>query len=593
MVGTPGRVGQKLGNYQLMQLLGQGGFAEVYLGEHIYLKTPVAIKVLQAHLSSAEDRESFTQEAQIVARLLHPHIIRVTDFGLDNETPFLVMDYAPNGTLRTRHPRGTRLPLATVIDYTKQVAGALQYAHNQKLVHRDIKPENMLLGRNNELLLSDFGIALVAQSSRHQSLQNVVGTVAYMAPEQIQGHPRFASDQYALAIVVYEWLSGQVPFRGSFTELCAQHVFSPPPSLQQVLPELPTEVDNVLQIALAKDPKQRFGSIEVFASALEQASQTRTVRPSSRSATGQQQIVLRTTPAPRPSFPSTQQATPVISAPFERGAQPRSTEPAQYRASGFAPSRQSAQQSLVTPSSPHIPPGGAQYLAAPYHGQLPYPPVPYTQPAYAHHQWGQLSTHKPSMWRFGLSQLLALIVGVALYNLSSHVTASLPFAGTNHFIQLNNLTLLFFSTAFGPWVGLLVAFFGDLSLPLLSYPHLEFVNGALQVLSTSTYSFTTNWLFVGVDSLVGFLAGLTGFHAIYRQGNSSLFGALLAADLMSTILLFTADIITYFTYTITFQRDITRFLFSSTIPNIIFCVVLLPILLLLYSAIAPRNRDDF
>src|SRR5437899_10154128 len=116
------------------------------------------------------------------------------------------MDYAPNDTLRHRHPRGTRLPSAVFLPYVKQVASALQYAHDQKLIHRDIKPENMLLGRNNEVLLSDFGIAIMIQSSRSQHLQDTAGTIAYMAPEQLRGKPSPASDQYALGIAVYDWL---------------------------------------------------------------------------------------------------------------------------------------------------------------------------------------------------------------------------------------------------------------------------------------------------------------------------------------------------------------------------------------------------
>src|SRR2546429_9597612 len=223
--------GQKLGNYRLLRLLGKGGFADVYLGEHIYLKTAAAIKVLHTQLTS-EDMEGFLNEARTIAHLVHPHIVRVTDFGIEAETPFLVMDYAPNGTLRQRHPKGTQLPLSLVISYVKQVAGALQYAHNESLVHRDIKPENMLLGRQNEVLLSDFGIALMAaQNTRDQALETAAGTIGYMAPEQIQGKPRPASDQYSLGIVVYEWLSGTKPFQGSLTEEVIQQLAVPPEAL--------------------------------------------------------------------------------------------------------------------------------------------------------------------------------------------------------------------------------------------------------------------------------------------------------------------------------------------------------------------------
>src|SRR6266853_955448 len=231
------RVGQQLGNYQLIRLLGEGGFAEVYLGEHIHLGTQAAIKVLHTQLAK-EDIETFRNEARTIARLEHPNIVRVLDFGLEGSTPYLVMSYAVNGTLRQRHPKGTRLPLVTIVSYVKQLADALQYAHDEKLIHRDIKPENMLLGRRNEILLSDFGIATMTQSSRYQGTQDMAGTIAYMAPEQVQGKPRLASDQYALAICVYEWLCGERPFHGSFTEIATQQVLTPPPSLCGKIPTL-------------------------------------------------------------------------------------------------------------------------------------------------------------------------------------------------------------------------------------------------------------------------------------------------------------------------------------------------------------------
>src|SRR5438034_4868604 len=155
------RTGQQLGNYRLMRLLGQGGFGDVYLGEHRHLNTPAALKVLHATIGS-ENVEQFRREARTIARLFHPHILRVLDFDVQEAVPFLVMDYAPGGTLRQRHPRGIPLSLETVVAYVNQIAGALQYAHEEKVIHRDIKPENLLLGRRHELLLSDFSIALVA-----------------------------------------------------------------------------------------------------------------------------------------------------------------------------------------------------------------------------------------------------------------------------------------------------------------------------------------------------------------------------------------------------------------------------------------------
>ncbi|HEY7125031.1 MAG TPA: serine/threonine-protein kinase, partial [Ktedonobacterales bacterium] len=172
--------GQQLGSYRLTRLLGQGGFADVYLGEHVHLHTQAAVKILNTRVA-VDELEHLLQEARTIARLAHPYIIGVLDFGVENGTPFLVMRYAPGGSLRQRHPRGTPLAPGTIVPYVKQVAEALQFAHDQRLIHRDVKPENMLLGPNGEVLLSDFGIALLAHSSRSQSTQDAVGTVTYMA----------------------------------------------------------------------------------------------------------------------------------------------------------------------------------------------------------------------------------------------------------------------------------------------------------------------------------------------------------------------------------------------------------------------------
>lgn len=274
MVEQADRDGRRIGNYRLVQLLGEGGFAEVYLAEHIHLNTRAAVKLLHTQLAN-EGIEGFRNEARMIAGLVHPHIVRVLDFGVEHGVPYLVMDYAPNGTLRRRHRRGSRLPLQLVVGYVQQVARALQYAHEQRLIHRDIKPENMLVGRNNEVLLSDFGIALIAQSSHLQKTQDVAGTLTYMAPEQIEAHPRPASDQYSLGIVVYEWLAGQPPFQGTMAEVAIKHATAMPPSLRLFRPELPPAVEQVVLTTLQKEPHARFPSVLAFAQALEQANNQR------------------------------------------------------------------------------------------------------------------------------------------------------------------------------------------------------------------------------------------------------------------------------------------------------------------------------
>ena len=270
-------VGQQLGNYRLLRLLGQGGQASVYLGEHVYLKSQAALKVRHAALSE-DEQTIFLQEAQTLVRLTYPHIIRVLDFAIQDGLPFLIMEYAAQGTLRQRHPRGTRLPLDVIIPYVKQVASALQYTHDHRLIHRDIKPENMLLNSHDQVLLSDFGLVMFAPQSlspedTEPMERSLVGTSPYLAPEQLRGKARPASDQYALAVVVYEWLCGKPPFQGSFLEVAVQHVSAPPPSLREQLPDLSPTIEEVVLRALAKEPEQRFASVQDFAAALEHASQ--------------------------------------------------------------------------------------------------------------------------------------------------------------------------------------------------------------------------------------------------------------------------------------------------------------------------------
>jgi Protein kinase domain/LGFP repeat len=260
----------------------QGYFAEVYLSEHIDLGSQHAIKVLRTHLSSEHDIQQFRNEARLVASLDHPNIIRVTDYGIENGHPCLVMSYASHGSLRSRHPRGTLLPLLTIIDYTKQLADALAYAHekihgekkNERIVHRDIKPENILLGQNNRVLLSDFGLAVTVASS-YTDFYQIAGTAYYMSPEQFRGKkPAPANDQYSLAVVVYEWLCGEPPFtEGDFLQLGFQHAFEPPPKLRDRNPAILPGLEEAVLKALAKEPEGRFPSIQAFADAIEQAIQ--------------------------------------------------------------------------------------------------------------------------------------------------------------------------------------------------------------------------------------------------------------------------------------------------------------------------------
>jgi serine/threonine protein kinase len=270
------QVGQHIDDYRLIRLIGTGSFSEVYLGEHLVDRTLVAVKMLSVN---QENWKEFVKEVGTTFRLKHPHIISLLAFGMStNEIPYLVMDYAPNGTLRQRHPKGTRLPLDTIISYLSPLAQALQYAHDRRVIHRDVKPENVLIGQNGEILLSDFGIAVTAPIEQSLKTQNQGGTIPYMAPEQIRGKPQPASDQYALGIMAYEWLCGIRPFQGStMWEIIDQHLFQSPPSLREMLPDLPPMVEACILKALAKDPCDRFATVQEFVTTLELACQGETI----------------------------------------------------------------------------------------------------------------------------------------------------------------------------------------------------------------------------------------------------------------------------------------------------------------------------
>ncbi|HEY4388451.1 MAG TPA: protein kinase, partial [Ktedonobacteraceae bacterium] len=272
MVNHLDYINQQIGDYHILHWLGGGSFGNVYLAEQIRDHAQVAVKLLDIRLTQSEDLKAFINEARTI-RLKHPHIVPLLDFGISAENiPFLVMEYAAQGTLRDQHPKGAQVPLETVKQYVQQIASALYYAHEQRLVHRDVKPENMLLRADGAVLLSDFGIASVAHSSQSMSLnQGISGTVSYMAPEQIQGQTRPASDQYSFGIVIYEWLAGRRPFEGTTTEIAIQHLMNTPPSLRTFVPTLPLEIEQVILQALEKDPRQRFASMQAFATAFAQA----------------------------------------------------------------------------------------------------------------------------------------------------------------------------------------------------------------------------------------------------------------------------------------------------------------------------------
>ncbi|HEY1350936.1 MAG TPA: serine/threonine-protein kinase [Ktedonobacteraceae bacterium] len=263
--------GQFIGGCRIQRLLGRGHFSEVYLGEHPGLSHPVAVKLLHAWTGEREVQRFLTQAAML-SKLDHPHIIHIYDFGLtDDDVPYLVVSYAPYGTLRQHYPRGTRLPLGEVVGYVSQAADALQYVHEHQLVHRDVKPQNMLLGARGEIILNDFGTTTVSYSLIPNAV-DFEGTVLYAAPEQLEGRSLRSSDQYALAIMTHELLTGSWPFTGTFEEVAHKHLLARPPTVREKGFDIPLLVDEALQRALSKDPGARFACIQNFASVLEEAS---------------------------------------------------------------------------------------------------------------------------------------------------------------------------------------------------------------------------------------------------------------------------------------------------------------------------------
>jgi len=282
----PNLEGRELGGCKLLRKLGAGGMGEVYLAEQRRLGNRlVAIKVVSPddasfHPEVADDMaRRFQREAALLGQLSHPNILPVHDSGVEQNLLYLVMDYAPEGSLADAI-RGVgnlklTLPIAVplVLDIVGQIAAALEYTHEHGVVHRDVKPGNVLIRIERDghwhMLLADYGVArdMEANSARSQ----ISGTFAYMAPEQFSGQFSPASDQYALAVMTFQLLSGRTPFEGDLASLTRAHMYEPPPSLHALNPRLPTALDGVLTRALAKEPAQRYPSVAAFAAALRQA----------------------------------------------------------------------------------------------------------------------------------------------------------------------------------------------------------------------------------------------------------------------------------------------------------------------------------
>lgn len=285
-----GWVGRTLSKVRIERLLGRGGMAEIYLGTHSTLDRQVAIKILHAHLQDDDDlQRRFMAEAQAVAQLRHPNIVQVYDFDLADGRPYIVMELLQGTSLakylRGLHASGLTLPLDTICRLTDGIAAALDYAHARGVVHRDVKPANIMLRQGAQPVdpqvpllpqvqpvLTDFGVARLTNATHQTATGTVLGTPAYMSPEQVRGETIDGrSDIYSLGIVVYEMLAGEPPFNSETTPAAVlmKQLQDPPPPVPQATPAIQAVIDR----ALAKSPANRYPSAHELAEALRAASQ--------------------------------------------------------------------------------------------------------------------------------------------------------------------------------------------------------------------------------------------------------------------------------------------------------------------------------
>jgi serine/threonine protein kinase len=268
-------IGKTLGSYQILEQIGQGGMATIFKAYQPSMDRYVAVKILPSHFTEDETFVArFNQEAHTLARLEHTHILPVHDYGEQEGLAYLVMRYIDAGTLKDLIARQGPLRMNEAARILDQIGRALGYAHSQGVVHRDIKPTNVLIDQRGDVFLTDFGIAkLVAGTAQFTATGAIVGTPAYMSPEQgLAGPVDHRSDIYSLGVVLYEMVTGRVPYEAE-TPLAVllKHVNAPLPPPRQVMPDLPEGVERVILKAMAKSPDDRFQTAEEMAEALQKA----------------------------------------------------------------------------------------------------------------------------------------------------------------------------------------------------------------------------------------------------------------------------------------------------------------------------------
>ncbi len=269
--------GTRIGTYEVLGLLGRGGMAEVYKGRHPRLDRTVAIKILSTSLAEETDfRQRFEREAQAVAALRHPNIVQVFDFGDVEGTYYMVMEFIDGVDLACHIRENGRMSLELVLPILQNLSGAIDYAHAEGVIHRDVKPSNVMLreekGSNFSAILTDFGIAKIRASDTGATKTGMMmGTLDYMAPEQVQGARKVdgRADIYALGVMLYQMLTGELPFKGDNPgAVMLAHLQQPAPDPRVLTPELPDDVAAAILRALAKTPDERYPTAGALAEAI-------------------------------------------------------------------------------------------------------------------------------------------------------------------------------------------------------------------------------------------------------------------------------------------------------------------------------------
>ncbi|HTA91847.1 MAG TPA: serine/threonine-protein kinase [Polyangiaceae bacterium] len=278
------------GTYEVKKLLDHGGMGIVFEGEQVRLNRKVAIKVLPGHLArEPQALLRFQREAEIVSSLQHPNVVQIVDFDTtENGEPYIVMEFLPGESLAARLARDGKMPLEFAVGIATQVASGLAAVHDALIVHRDLKPANIFLSQlpagGAHVKLLDFGIGKRLNTSQNLTGENdVIGTPDYMPPEQAAGktaHVDQRSDQYSLAVIVYEMLAGRTPFLGDMATILSLVVNDEPTPIEELVPHLPARVGSVLRRAMAKEPNARFETITAFAGALAAAAANASPEPS-------------------------------------------------------------------------------------------------------------------------------------------------------------------------------------------------------------------------------------------------------------------------------------------------------------------------